>query len=590
MKKYKKETNLAKNTQKERKNKSIPKNQNQTLKTKSETKKNINIKKDPNTNTLQSQITNFKQIIEEKNREIEFLKNENRNNLSANKQSELINNESKVEKINKKLDLIKVRNDILTKNLKDKEQEILDLNNIILEYKQKIESNEQSSKFISEIKKNIRDENAAKQIEKYEIELNKIKNKLDESEIKNKKLLFENNILADKIKNMELDKNEEIKINESLHQKQIDNYNKNIAELNEKIKELIQEKETNKNDNVNKDEYVNKKEIINELNKKQDKIRQLDEDNFKLKKEMQQMINKNDELTIIIKNKDLIIEKLETEIEKLDFKERNKNDNANELNKEKYKNIEENLEKIEILEKENEELKLGLQNMTEGVDKANELYNEKLKSFHSELLLKNNKLNEYKNKISILKSKINELSNELILIKGGVNNNSYYNASFINNSIINTNPNSNTIPKYKNDMINNNNLILNKKYYKNYSTNRGNPTASNFNKVNNILGQAYINNIKNENNNNNQISNNYYNISKFRSLGNLNNINDNKIISSSNSNNNIYMNKGLLNNATVGTKTSDTQDFINKNKEEDKNHMNFLKEYRETLDKFQSFK
>jgi len=26
--------------------------------------------------------------------------------------------------------------------------------------------------------------------------------------------------------------------------------------------------------------------------------------------------------------------------------------------------------------------------MTEGVDKANELYNEKLKSFHSELLLK----------------------------------------------------------------------------------------------------------------------------------------------------------------------------------------------------------
>ena len=267
MKKYKKETNLAKNTQKERKNKSIPKNQNQTLKTKSETKKNINIKKDPNTNTLQSQIINYKQIIEEKNREIEFLKNENRNNLSANKQSELINNESKVEKINKKLDLIKVRNDILTKNLKDKEQEILDLNNIILEYKQKIESNEQSSKFINEIKKNIRDENSAKQIEKYEIELNKIKNKLDESEIKNKKLLFENNILTDKIKNMELDKNEEIKINESLHQKQIDNYNKNIAELNEKIKELIQEKETNKNDNVNKDEYINKKEIINELNK-----------------------------------------------------------------------------------------------------------------------------------------------------------------------------------------------------------------------------------------------------------------------------------------------------------------------------------
>ena len=589
MKKYKKETTLTKNTQKERKNKSIPKTHNQTLKTKSETKKIINSKKDPNINTLQSQINNFKQIIEEKNREIEFLKNENRNNLSSNKQSEFISNENKVEKINKKLDLIKVRNDILTKNLKDKEQEILDLNNIILEYKQKIESNEQSSNFINEIKKNIRDENAAKQIEKYEIELNKIKNKLDESEIKNKKLLFENNILADKIKNIELDKNEEIRINESLHQKQIDNYNKNISELNEKIKELIQEKETNKNENINKDEYINKKDIINELNKKQDKIRQLDEDNFKLKKEMQQMINKNDELTIIIKNKDLIIEKLETEIEKFDFQEKNKNGKENELNNEKYKNIEENLEKIEILEKENEELRLGLQNMTEGVNKANELYNEKLNSFHNELLLKNNKLNEYKNKISILKSKINELSNELILIKGGANNNSYYNASFINNSIINTNPNANTITKYKNDMINNN-LMLNKKYYNNYSTNRGNTAAINANKVNNPLGEAYIQNINKKENNNNQTNNNYYNMSKFRSLGSLNKINENNNINNSNSNTNIYRNKLGLNNAVVGSKTSDTQDFINKNKEEDQNHMNFLKEYRETLDKFQSFK
>ena len=589
MKKYKKETTLTKNTQKERKNKSIPKTHNQTLKTKSETKKIINSKKDPNINTLQSQINNFKQIIEEKNREIEFLKNENRNNLSSNKQSEFISNENKVEKINKKLDLIKVRNDILTKNLKDKEQEILDLNNIILEYKQKIESNEQSSNFINEIKKNIRDENAAKQIEKYEIELNKIKNKLDESEIKNKKLLFENNILADKIKNIELDKNEEIRINESLHQKQIDNYNKNISELNEKIKELIQEKETNKNENINKDEYINKKDIINELNKKQDKIRQLDEDNFKLKKEMQQMINKNDELTIIIKNKDLIIEKLETEIEKFDFQEKNKSGKENELNNEKYKNIEENLEKIEILEKENEELRLGLQNMTEGVNKANELYNEKLNSFHNELLLKNNKLNEYKNKISILKSKINELSNELILIKGGANNNSYYNASFINNSIINTNPNANTITKYKNDMINNN-LMLNKKYYNNYSTNRGNTAAINANKVNNPLGEAYIQNINKKENNNNQINNNYYNMSKFRSLGSLNKINENNNINNSNSNTNIYRNKVGLNNAVVGSKTSDTQDFINKNKEEDQNHMNFLKEYRETLDKFQSFK
>ena len=68
----------------------------------------------------------------------------------------------------------------------------------------------------------------------YEIELNKIKNNLNESEIKNSKLIFENNVLNDKMKNMEKEKNEEIKMMEALYQKQIDNYNKNILQLNEK--------------------------------------------------------------------------------------------------------------------------------------------------------------------------------------------------------------------------------------------------------------------------------------------------------------------------------------------------------------------
>ena len=602
MKNNKIESKSNKTVLKENQYKYNPKIQNQANESrKLDIKNNINNKVEINSNlnSLQSQITNFKQIIEEKDKEIEKLKNENKNFISIQKQAEAMNTENKVDKITKKLDLIKVRNDILTKNLKDKEQEIVNLNNIILEYKQKIISNEQSSNFMNEIKKSIRDENTVKQIEKYEIELNKVKNSLDESEIKNMKLVFENNILVGKIQNIEIEKNEEIKILELLHQKQIDNYNKSIEQLNEKITELVKERESNHNNIISKDEYINKNDIINELNEKQDKIRKLDEDNFNLKKDIQQMINKNEELAIIIKNKDLIIERLETEIERFDFnniKESNKNINENELNKKSNKNREEYLIKIESLEKENEELKIGLQNMTEGINKANELYNEKLNNFNNELVIKNNKLKEYKNKISILKCKIVEVSNELMLLKGGVNNNSYYNASFINNSIINTNHNSNTntIPRIKDDMIiNNNNFMLNKKYYNNYNTGRVNTDNTNMNSVNNILGQVYIHkNDQKDQYNKNQINlTNNYNSVKLGNMPNINAVNENNnSIKNSNSNVNIYRNKGVLNNAKIGIKASDTQEFINKNKEEDKNHMNFLKEYKETLNKFQNFK
>ena len=602
MKNNKIESKSNKTVLKENQYKYNPKIQNQANESrKLDIKNNINNKVEINSNlnSLQSQITNFKQIIEEKDKEIEKLKNENKNFISIQKQAEAMNSENKVDKITKKLDLIKVRNDILTKNLKDKEQEIVNLNNIILEYKQKIISNEQSSNFMNEIKKSIRDENTVKQIEKYEIELNKVKNSLDESEIKNMKLVFENNILVGKIQNIEIEKNEEIKILELLHQKQIDNYNKSIEQLNEKITELVKERESNHNNIISKDEYINKNDIINELNEKQDKIRKLDEDNFNLKKDIQQMINKNEELAIIIKNKDLIIERLETEIERFDFnniKESNKNINENELNKKSNKNREEYLIKIESLEKENEELKIGLQNMTEGINKANELYNEKLNNFNNELVIKNNKLKEYKNKISILKCKIVEVSNELMLLKGGVNNNSYYNASFINNSIINTNHNSNTntIPRIKDDMIiNNNNFMLNKKYYNNYNTGRVNTDNTNMNSVNNILGQVYIHkNDQKDQYNKNQINlTNNYNSVKLGNMPNINAVNENNnSIKNSNSNVNIYRNKGVLNNAKIGIKASDTQEFINKNKEEDKNHMNFLKEYKETLNKFQNFK
>ena len=57
-----------------------------------------------------------------------------------------------MEKLNKKLELIKVRNEILTNSINEKDNQIKELNNALLEYKQKASSNEQSVNFINQIK------------------------------------------------------------------------------------------------------------------------------------------------------------------------------------------------------------------------------------------------------------------------------------------------------------------------------------------------------------------------------------------------------------------------------------------------------
>jgi hypothetical protein len=306
---------------------------------------------------------------------------------------------------------------------------------------------------------------------------------------------------------------------ESLHQKQIENYNKNITQLMKelRINQLLNEEEKNKN---KKEDKVEEK-IIEELKEK----------------EMQEIKYKCEELKIICENKEKIIKKLEeAQIEQINMKKEGNN--------------------IYDLIKENEELKEGLQSLTEGINVANKLYNQKLNFFEKEVIIKNGKLNEYKNKISILKKKINELYNELILIKGkGINNNRYYNANFFNNSII---INSNSASKNREKPINEN-LMINK-IYSNSNTRLN--TENYYNSKNKIIDFKTVMGSKNykKRKNNNAIQ-------KFNSMGNLNN---QKIISLK--------------------KNTNMQSFINKNKEEIAKDINFLKEYTEILEKIKNFK
>ena len=330
--------------------------------------------------------------------------------------------------------------------------------------------------------------------------------------------------------------------------------------------------------------------------------------------------------------------------------------------------------------------------MTQGINEANELYNEKLINFNKQILSKNSKLLEYKNKISVLKIKINELHEELNKLRGSttaasnINNNSFFNTSFINNSIINTNPNQKI-----NDKIPNNNNVLNKNYstisnrittqnrqkkllglnpynsktvdrreIKEYNTFSKKNSSTNINYSKDEENLNIEKKLNNEINNKNeilipqtpqikkeiiplqkndeiltpQLNKDFYQINNDiiisqtpqinKDLYKINNeiinaqisevniehftpqlSNENKKIQKPQINNeknqiqNNQLNKELfrieINNDKFENKkeikvnkNSEIQDFINKNKEEDKNRINFLNEYREILDKYGS--
>jgi hypothetical protein len=148
----------------------------------------------------------------------------------------------------------------------------------------------------------------SKKIENFEIEINNLKNKLNEEEIKNSKLAFDNNILSNKIESINKEKEEQIKVIESLYQKQIDNCNKSISQLNDKLLQSLKE------NNISSDE-----ESINKRIEKEKKKKLLEVENIKFKKEIEGIAHEKEELKKISLDKDKIIEKLEVEIEKYQY-------------------------------------------------------------------------------------------------------------------------------------------------------------------------------------------------------------------------------------------------------------------------------
>ena len=358
-------------------------------------------------NPMSSEIEQLKEALIKANEKINILIEEN-NKLKITqgdnmkelliKEGIIDSNKQEISRLLSKITSYENEEEIKNKTIKELNYKIIELN-------QKIESKET----IDKITQKIKNENPEDLEHNYLIEINELNNKINEIEIKNSKLKFDNENLTNKIDIIIKEKKTELEIMESLYNKKNGILEKEIERLNDMINELLNEKEKEHIDiydykNIQNDIYKFFKEL-------EEKMKKLNDVNFLIKKENQKLKNENEELSIIINGKETIIEKLQSNINKIenDFKQRlserniiNNNDNIEQLLNEQKK-----------LSEENEILRNNYEEMTQGINEANELFVSKQKEYENIINSQMEKLKEYKFKISILKIKVNELHSEI---------------------------------------------------------------------------------------------------------------------------------------------------------------------------------
>ena len=358
-------------------------------------------------NPMSSEIEQLKEALIKANEKINILIEEN-NKLKITqgdnmkelliKEGIIDSNKQEISRLLSKITSYENEEEINKKTIKDLNYKIIELN-------QQIESKET----INKITQKIKNENPEDLEHNYLIEINELNNKINEIEIKNSKLKFDNEKLTNKIEIIIKEKKTELEIMESLYNKKNGILEKEIERLNDMINELLNEKEKEHIDiydykNIQNDIYKFFKEL-------EEKMKKLNDVNFLIKKENQKLKNENEELSIIINGKETIIEKLQSNINKIenDFKQRlserniiNNNDNIEQLLNEQKK-----------LSEENEILRNNYEEMTQGINEANELFVSKQKEYENIINSQMEKLKEYKFKISILKIKVNELHSEI---------------------------------------------------------------------------------------------------------------------------------------------------------------------------------
>ena len=414
--------------------------------------------------TLNLQIKQLQDLLDEKNKEFDFLNKENNKLklLLIQEQKKLIDKDNILHSINTQKKNLDEKVNKYKNESEEMQSQIKELNYKIIELNQNIISKENLLQLNNKIKNVLENDNQnenqnqnnnenneknknALMDEKYELELKRLNNIIDELEIKNNKLLFDNKALTAKINTILNDKNTEINIYKSIYLTQINNLNKLINSLKNRISKLFSEKIGQNNFKSNN--TLLKKEIMEKFNELENKLNLYDKENCDLRKENQNIKSELEESKLVGESKEKIIQKLKTDFELMENEYNNNlfttqkiddNFKLKDMNKSQY--INDLINKQKNLSKENNDLKFGLKQMTKNINEANKLYFKKKSEYDKTLELRDKKLKEYKQKITLLKMKINELHQEINLLKEykgdflNSNNNNHYSFFTQNNN------------------------------------------------------------------------------------------------------------------------------------------------------------
>ena len=206
-------------------------------------------------NPMSSEIEQLKEALIKANEKINILIEEN-NKLKITqgdnmkelliKEGIIDSNKQEISRLLSKITSYENEEEIKNKTIKELNYKIIELN-------QKIESKET----IDKITQKIKNENPEDLEHNYLIEINELNNKINEIEIKNSKLKFDNENLKNKIDIIIKEKKTELEIMESLYNKKNGILEKEIERLNDMINELLNEKQRDSVDLINFNRFQN---------------------------------------------------------------------------------------------------------------------------------------------------------------------------------------------------------------------------------------------------------------------------------------------------------------------------------------------
>jgi hypothetical protein len=282
----------------------------------------------------------------------------------------------------------KKKNIELQKTIKDLEEQ-----KNSLEYKL-VEANQKIKRFESDYKVNDNKDNKNENNDQNKNsntypnnEIINLKNKIDDYEISNNKLKLDNKNLEDKIKKMEQEHNNRIKL--------ITNY-KN-SELNAFHKVINGYKEYFRNHNLNPNISTNQNENSNN--------NRIDNNNNNLD---------YGKIIMEMSNRDKIIKSLNTKLDKY-MTEYKEIIDENKISHHKINQLQFQVEKLvnekKNLMEQNQNLKMEISKLNQHIEMEKTKYKNKKYINNKNILDMQNKLNEYKQKVITLKIKIKELLN-----------------------------------------------------------------------------------------------------------------------------------------------------------------------------------